>query len=272
MRMRVVLPVLAALAMISSLAFLVFARPAHVADHSAHGDHAVHREMSAAEMEEWSRAWWASHPRVGTPSLGEPAATFTVSTNIFNLDGNTATQVDTARILVGETVAWQWVSGIHTITSGTDGSDPEAGTLFDQPIQSSAPQFSFAFTSTGTFPFFCRPHDFLEMKGVVIVSNTTDVPLPREALGFTAPPSPNPSPGGVTFAFAMTAAGRARAEVFDASGRRVAMLLNRDLDAGPHTAVWNGRVKGGAEAPPGLYYVRLTLPGYSANRAVAIAR
>ena len=271
MRMRVVLPALAALAMISSLAFLVFARPAPVADHSAHGAHAVHREMNAAEMEEWSRAWWASHARVGVPSLGTPAATFTVSSNIFNLDGNTATQVDTARILVGETVAWQWVSGVHTITSGEDG-DPDAGTLFDQPSTTTARQFSFAFTSTGTFPFFCRPHGFLQMKGIVIVSNTTDVPLPREALGFTAPPSPNPSRRGVTFGFAMTGAGRARAEVFDASGRRVAVVLNRDLDAGPHVAAWDGRVKGGAEAPPGLYHVRLTLPGYSAHRAVAIAR
>ena len=270
MRMRAVLPVLAALAMISSLAFLVFARPAPVA-HPAHGDHAVHREMTEAEMAEWSRAWWASHSRVGTPSLGEPAATFMVSNNIFDLDGNLASQVDTARILVGQTVAWQWVAGTHTITSGEDG-DPDAGTLFDQPVTSAAPQFSFAFTGTGTFPFFCRPHGFLQMRGIVIVSSTTDAPLPREALGFTAPPSPNPSRKGVTFGFAMTSAGRARAEVFDASGRRVAVLLNRDLEAGPHAAAWNGRVKDGAEAPPGLYYVRLTLPGYSANRAVAIAR
>jgi hypothetical protein len=174
---------------------------------------------------------------------------------------------------VGESVLWQWVDGVHTVTSGTDNSDPDAGTLFDQPSSSGAQQFTFAFTATGTFPFFCRPHDFLQMKGVVIVSSNTSVdPRSGPALGFTSPPAPNPARAGVTFGFALSQAGRARAEVFDAGGRRVAIVLNRDLGAGPHVGTWDGRVNGGARAGPGLYYVRLRLPGYTGNRAIVIAR
>ena len=271
MRLRVVVPVLAAAAMVSSFAF-VLARSARVEDHAAHGGGADHRNMTEAGMQEWARSWWASHSPVGIASGLTPADTFRVRNFSFDADGNSATQVDTARILVGESVLWQWVEGTHTVTSGTDNNDPGAGTLFDQPSGSGAQQFNFAFPNAGTFPFFCRPHDFLQMKGVVVVSSTTGVPLAGPALGFTSAPAPNPARAGVTFGFALREAGRARAEVFDAGGRRVALALDRDLDAGPHVGTWDGRVNGGAKAGPGLYYVRLRIPGFSGSRAVVIAR
>jgi len=277
-RLRLVVTVVAAVAMLSSVAFLVLARPARVADpaargsdHSAHGpDHAT---MTEAGMEEWARAWWASHPPVGMQSAGPPAATFRVGSFFFDNDDNLATQVDTARITVGESVLWQWVDGVHTITSGIDNNDKDAGALFDQPSASGAQQFNFAFTTTGTFPFFCRPHDFLQMKGIVIVSSTTGVdPHAGPGIGFTSAPAPNPARTGVTFGFALREAGWARAEVFDAGGRRVALVLDRDLAAGPHVGAWDGRVNGRVKAGPGLYYVRLRIPGYSASRAIVIAR
>jgi flagellar hook assembly protein FlgD len=85
-------------------------------------------------------------------------------------------------------------------------------------------------------------------------------------------PAPNPSRRGVTFAFAMREAGRARAEVFDAGGRRVALVIDGDLPAGSHAAAWDGRVPGGGPAGPGAYYLRLQLPGYASSRTIVIAR
>ena len=169
MRRRFAMPALAAAAMLFGFLFLALARPARVAG-PVHEHDPAHANMSDAAMEAWSKSWWSAHPRVGRSSGQPPAATFMVSSFIFNLDGSATTQVDTAKILVGESVLWQWVGGTHTITNGTGGTDPAAGTLFDQPSTSAAPQFSFAFTNAGTFPFFCRPHEDLAMKGVVGVS------------------------------------------------------------------------------------------------------
>lgn len=73
-------------------------------------------------------------------------------------------------ISVGDTVRWTNIGTIfHTVTSGPGSSDPTAGTLFDQSMPGGA-VFEFTFTTPGTFPYFCRPHEFTGMKGTVVVN------------------------------------------------------------------------------------------------------
>ena len=98
-----------------------------------------------------------------------PAAEINVENFRFDADNNDTTQVDTVTIGVGDTVRWVWREGIHTITSGENSSDPDAGTLFDAPIDGNNQSFSFTFTETGTFPYLCRPHETLNMKGIIVV-------------------------------------------------------------------------------------------------------
>jgi len=273
MRVRIALPILTAVLVFSALTFVLAGRPARVAGQEAPQGHSGHAAMTDAAMKRWADSWWASHPRVGTASRQAAAATFTVANFQFNADGNLATQVDTVHILVGEAVMWQWVIGIHSVTNGTGIDDPGAGTMFDQPISSANQQFTFTFTTAGTFPFFCRPHELNNMKGVVDVKSAAGVePFPGGALGFTGGPWPNPTRTGVTFGFALRRPGRVRAEVFDARGRRIATALDRDLGAGSHVGAWDGRTSAGEPAGTGLYYLRLRLPGYQRSRAIAITR
>jgi hypothetical protein len=113
------------------------------------------------------------------------------------------------------------------------------------------------------------------MKGVVDVKPVAGVGPGvggGRALGFTAPPSPNPTRRGVSFQFAMREPGRARAEVFDTRGGLVAVVLDRDLDAGSHAASWNGRNLAGALVGPGTYYLRLGLPGLVDTRPFVVTR
>jgi hypothetical protein len=63
-----------------------------------------------------------------------------------------------------------------------------------------------------------------------------------------------------------------RAEVFDARGRRVALVADRDLEPGMYSASWDGRTRGGEAAPAGVYYVRLRLPDFSGSRAITLTR
>ena len=76
----------------------------------------------------------------------------------------------------------------------------------------------------------------------------------------------------MSFQFALREVGQARAEVFDARGRLVACVLDRQLGTGSFAASWNGRNAAGALASPGIYYLRLRLPGFTDSRRIVIAR
>lgn len=74
-------------------------------------------------------------------------------------------------------------------------------------------------------------------------------------------PFPNPFRSATTLTYSLPAATDVRLEVFDALGRRVAMVEEGSRSAGTHEAVFE------AEAlPPGLYIARLSADGQRATR------
>jgi flagellar hook assembly protein FlgD len=68
------------------------------------------------------------------------------------------------------------------------------------------------------------------------------------------------------FTATLPAAGAARVELFDVSGRRVQTLHSGPLPAGESVLAWDGRLAGGAAAPAGVYFAALTA---DAGRRVA---
>lgn len=236
------------------------------------GGHGAHHTDAAMRAE--AESYWANHRPVGENAAvrsGGSAATVSVDNFIFEAGG--LGQVDTVRILVGESVTWQWAAGFHTVTSGTGSGDPNVGLLFNQPIDSAHLTFTFAFNNAGVFPYFCSFHELQNMRGYVEVTAPADVPpgAGGARVGFARDPAPNPTRAGVTFGFVLAEPGHARAEVYDASGRRVAVLVDAELAAGTHTGVWDGHARSGL-ADTGVYYIRLRLPGYDESRRVAIRR
>ena len=211
----------------------------------------------------------------GAVSVAAPADTFLAAGTAFDTDNNPGTQVDTTYIPPGAAIMWRWVSGSHTVTSGTGSADPNVGQLFDVPLNSASPVLTFTFPNVGTFPFFCRPHEGFNMKGVVIVTTQLGVPPRAQVaarLAFVGEPAPNPTRMGVHFQFSLDRPGRVRADVFDVAGQRVAVVLDREVDAGIHPAAWDGRASGGAVARSGIYYLRLSAAGASVTRRIAVAR
>jgi len=87
----------------------------------------------------------------------------------------TSFEPDEMTIAVGDTVEWVWSSLSHTVTNGTDPSDPEVGTMFDVALDEENPTVSFTFTEAGDVPYFCRPHFSVGMTGVIHVEETTPV-------------------------------------------------------------------------------------------------
>lgn len=81
-------------------------------------------------------------------------------------------------IVIGDTVRWTWSDLSHTVTSGTGAADSNVGSLFDAPLNSSNASFEYTYNTPGLYPFFCRPHEVVNMKGSVFV----DAPVPNEPM------------------------------------------------------------------------------------------
>jgi len=80
----------------------------------------------------------------------------------------------------------------------------------------------------------------------------------NDARGGFASVGPVPARGSVRFACRVPAGGgRVRLEVFDLSGRRVAVPLDATLPAGTHAVDWNGTRADGRRVASGVYLARL---------------
>jgi len=83
---------------------------------------------------------------------------------------------------------------------------------------------------------------------------------------------PNPFNPATDLEFVLPAAARARLAIFDASGRRVAVLIDEALPAGPRSVSWDGRDHRGRELPSGVYVARLAAGRERVERKLVLAR
>jgi hypothetical protein len=92
-----------------------------------------------------------------------------------------------------------------------------------------------------------------------IVDQTAGVWGSGTAVLALARPQPNPSRNTTLLRFSLPAAGRARLEIVDVSGRRLGNFEG-EFPAGPQAWRWDGRGPDGGAAGAGLYFVRLVTP------------
>ncbi len=78
---------------------------------------------------------------------------------------------------------------------------------------------------------------------------------------------PNPVGDVASITFSLADSRQTRLEVYDALGRRVAVLADGLLPAGEHPVSWDA-----SNVPNGTYLLRLTAGGESVTRSVAVAR
>ncbi len=83
---------------------------------------------------------------------------------------------------------------------------------------------------------------------------------------------PNPFAGSTTIAFELPAAANVSLEIFDLAGRRVALLHDGELLAGPQQIGWNGRAGDGTQAPSGVYFYQLRIGDTVAGRRMLCLR
>jgi len=88
------------------------------------------------------------------------------------------------------------------------------------------------------------------------VSGADGVANPLQlALG---PNVPNPFNPTTTIPFTTPSAGRVTIAIYDVSGARVRLIVDREYQPGEHVAVWDGRNDAGSGVGSGVYLLRLT--------------
>lgn len=88
------------------------------------------------------------------------------------------------------------------------------------------------------------------------------------------PNVPNPFNPSTTLHFEIpgSAAAHAQLAIFDVRGRRVATLVDGVLEAGRHTAVWDGRTAEGRSVAAGTYFSRLSCGGQVTTRPLSLIK
>ena len=87
-------------------------------------------------------------------------------------------------------------------------------------------------------------------------ANTSDSPIPVYRTHL-AQNEPNPFNPRTAISYTIAKPGHVSLRIFNLNGRLVATLLDREVAAGPGSAIWNGFDNNGRRAPSGVYVYRL---------------
>ncbi|HRX52695.1 MAG TPA: FlgD immunoglobulin-like domain containing protein [Candidatus Krumholzibacteria bacterium] len=94
----------------------------------------------------------------------------------------------------------------------------------------------------------------------------------RDAPVFTTDAAPNPFNPEVVLSFTAPRDVRAVVEIYDVRGAKVRTLLDARVDAGPHTATWDGRDDGGTARASGVYFARVKVGEETRVEKLALIR
>ena len=108
--------------------------------------------------------------------------------------------------------------------------------------------------------------------GRVASVGDVDVPLAEDLERDGTRVFPNPARRETNIFFTTSTAGPVRVAVLDVTGREIRPLADGELPAGEHRLQWNGVDRGGAEAPPGIYLLRIERAGRIATKRIALIR
>jgi len=103
----------------------------------------------------------------------------------------------------------------------------------------------------------------------------TETSAPGESPAFhdhLAQNLPNPFNPSTRIAFSLAEASRVRLIVYDAGGRRMAVLLDENCEAGEHELIWNGRADSGRPVPSGLYFYRIETDRFEQTRKMVLLK
>ena len=162
----------------------------------------------------------------------------------------------------GETVLASDELFVRPVDLGSCVDDVTHPTLTYDPGQNDDPGFACSMASPAM-----ASHDAINAtKGEIM--NEVDVPHEFALIGNY----PNPFNPTTTIRFDVPEATKVRLEVYDIMGRRVATLVNNELQAGRHEVSWNAQNDAGLSVSSGLYLYRLEAGSFTATSRMVLSK
>jgi flagellar hook assembly protein FlgD len=84
--------------------------------------------------------------------------------------------------------------------------------------------------------------------------------------------APNPFRGTTDIRYASPSRAQVNLGIYDVAGRHLRTLADGVVEPGSHNARWDGRDDKGGPVPPGVYFVRMTAPGFDKTRSLILLR
>ena len=134
-------------------------------------------------------------------SAAQPAEAATEQVEVSDFyfcDSSFENGVCTTTITAGDTVTWDFVQGLHTVTE-CDATYTTCSGGFDSGILEGGETFSQTFATAGSVPYYCAVHPS-QMRGVVTVvaaATNTPTPVPGTPTDSPANDSPTATPADV---------------------------------------------------------------------------
>lgn len=83
---------------------------------------------------------------------------------------------------------------------------------------------------------------------------------------------PNPFNPGTTIRYQLPVDSQVRISVYDLGGNQIVTLIRARQTAGEHSVSWNGYAANGRQVSAGIYFYRISTPGYSQTRKMTLLR
>lgn len=109
-------------------------------------------------------------------------------------------------------------------------------------------------------------------EAYVLLNPTHENSVPVPGYPALLPATPNPLRANTIIWFDLVQESRIQLEVFDVLGRRVRLLLQRNLKPGRHSALWNSRDENGNFAKSGVYFIVLQAENYFQTQKLLLLR
>jgi flagellar hook assembly protein FlgD len=83
---------------------------------------------------------------------------------------------------------------------------------------------------------------------------------------------PNPFNPTTTISFSTKEAGHVSINIYNMKGQLVRALVNENLDAAYHSAVWNGKDNSSKAVSSGIYFYKMKATNYTATKKMILMK
>jgi hypothetical protein len=164
----------------------------------------------------------------------------------------------------------RWASGVALVAGGEDEGDGRLALALPATVRGDG-----AAVSVAALAGYDGHGDevFIELEGSATAWLVPGSAGPASRPARLAVESyPNPFNPSTTLRFEMPVAGHARVDIHDATGKKVATLLDASLPAGPVRVRWNGTDAGGRLVSSGVYYAHVRAARLTASQRLVLLK